>query len=83
MSTATDKTRPKISAWPRLTAKQRELVRKFDKSQYGDLHCDGRLRVTVYALIYKGIVEGGSSGWYHLSQRGKDYVRFGMRRGTR
>jgi hypothetical protein len=66
--------------WPKLTPYQRELLVDFVRSKYGDLHIGNRALRTIWRLSAEGMVEGGTANWYSITQRGRDYVRFGMRK---
>lgn len=66
--------------WPRLTPAQKELMIQFDKSRYGDLHICTRGLRTAWCLKDHGMIVQGSNNWYSITQRGRDFVRFGMRK---
>lgn len=70
--------------WPRFTKKQRELLVRLESSPHGSLRYP--LNCTSLRLTYEGMAKGETiiSSWYTITQRGRDYVRFGMRarRGT-
>jgi hypothetical protein len=52
----------------------------FRDSRYGELYIGfGRLSLTAQRLVHEGFIERGFADWYSVTQRGKDYLRFGMR----
>jgi hypothetical protein len=63
-----------------MTRVQRETLIRMEKSQYGDLHFGGRTLLTAWALVSQGYISGGFNGWYSITQRGRNYIRFQMRR---
>lgn len=67
--------------WPRLTKVQRRIMLEMERNvPYQGLRMNGRYLRTAWALVAHGMVQGSSIAWYELTQRGKDYLRFGMRR---
>lgn len=64
---------------PRLTLRQRETLLEMETAKWGCLKLSGRLLVTAWALQAKGLIVGGAGNIYELTQRGKDYLRFGPR----
>ena len=67
--------------WPRTTAVQREFIRRIESSRHKALRFGPRERQTVYALFHKGFVKTfGPFDGVELTQRGRDYFRFGMSR---
>lgn len=71
--------KPRLSPWPRLTRYQKDLIVRFDRSHYGDLHGSLRDQRSLWRLVHEGMIERGLMGWYHITQRGRDFVRFCMR----
>lgn len=72
---------PAVKTWPRLTPVQKSMLADFGKSEYGDLHLSGlRLFNTAIILVCHGMLRQGSVGWFSITQRGRDYLRFGTRR---
>jgi hypothetical protein len=69
----------RVSAWPRLTVRQREYMRRIDKNN-GEIYSTTGNRRTIHSLAYKRLLETFGGSWYHLTQSGKDYIRFDMRR---
>jgi hypothetical protein len=66
-------------AWPRLTKKQREVMLNIERLD--TIYVSGaRLHRTVLILYCHGFVQGFGAAWYSLTQRGHDYMRFGMKR---
>jgi len=74
---------PKRWPWNRLTKVQRETLIRFGKSRHGDLHFDGRSLRTAWALKDKDYISGGPGNWYSITQRGRDYLQFRLRRDAR
>lgn len=67
--------------WPKFTKAQRSFLLDLERSKHGALQYGGRCRQTVYALLHHGVVKSfGPFNGVELTQRGKDYLRFGMRR---
>lgn len=67
----------KAGCWPRTTLKQRAVL--LGAEDYGHIK-DTLVSPTILALLYKGFVRHTENGWYAITQRGFDYLRFGMRR---
>lgn len=68
-----------MAEWPRLTKYQRDMLLRFDRAKYNDMHRGTRDYRTFARLFHEGMIDGGPAGWYSLTQRGKDYVRFVLR----
>ena len=69
--------------WPRFTKAQRAFLLELDRATYNALRYGGRQRQTVYALVHHGMVKTfGAFNGVELTNRGRDYLRFGMRRAT-
>jgi hypothetical protein len=71
--------------WPRLTKFQRDLIRDFDKSKDGTKsvflpRSGNALERLVSEGMIKFITGGGYGEFYSITQRGRDYVRFGLRK---
>lgn len=66
--------------WPRLTNVQNELMLRLDSSPHGYLIYP--FNRTYLRLRHEGMVEGTTifSSFCTITQRGRDYVRFGLRR---
>jgi hypothetical protein len=66
--------------WPKLTPKQRLMMRDFDKARNGGMWVHfSKLSITVQRLEHEGFVERSAGDYFILTQRGRDYLRFGMR----
>ena len=76
----TPRSRIRISAWPCTTAVQRALLLRFYRSKYGELHGGSTEMRSLWALAYKGLIKLTVCGWYRITQQGRDYVRFGIRK---
>lgn len=66
--------------WPRFTKVQEDLMLRLDSSPHGYLiHQFNR---TYLRLNYEGMVEGETilSSFVTITRRGRDYVRFGLKR---
>jgi hypothetical protein len=61
--------------WPKMTPYQRNLLRKFADSKYGDLHGGSKDTLSLWRLKHEGMIESGIMGWWSITQRGRDYVR--------
>lgn len=64
--------------WPKFTPVQRALLVRFDRSKYGDLYISGMTLRSLWTLLAEGMVSGNGTMWYSITQRGRDYVRFGL-----
>jgi DNA-binding PadR family transcriptional regulator len=66
--------------WPKLTPKQRLMMRDFDKARHNSMWVHfSKLSITVQRLEHEGFVERSAGDYYTLTDRGRDYLRFGMR----
>lgn len=72
-------------SWERVTPCQLEMLEACAKDEYGQLHAGFRWMRSIWSLTAKGYVKNLGQGWYEITQRGRDYLRFGKRRkrGTR
>ena len=64
-------------AFTRITRKQRFVLLQAEHS------CWVRSKIptcTVLSLVYKGYLRHVENGWYLITQRGHDLLRFGIRR---
>lgn len=67
-----------MRTWPRFTAYQIDLITRMARDRYGDFHEVPRARAAFFKLRHEGMVEQGWGGWWSITQRGRDYVRFGL-----
>lgn len=65
--------------WPQLTQVQRKLMRELDAAPHGTIRYP--INRTYLRLVFEGFVYGETiiSSFCTITQRGRDYVRFGMR----
>lgn len=66
--------------WPKLTKVQRGLLMRLEANGNGSLRYPANR--TYLRLVYEGMVTGQTiiSNFAIITQRGRDYVRFGIRR---
>lgn len=66
--------------WPKLTKVQRVFLMRLESSTNGSLRCP--VNRAYLRLVYEGMVTGQTiiSNFAIITQRGRDYVRFGIRR---
>jgi hypothetical protein len=75
-----------MTMWPKLTPKQRLMMRDFDKARNNGMWVQFSVwSITVRRLEHEGFVERHACDYFTLTQRGKDYLRFGpmQRKGMR
>ena len=63
-----------------MTPYQKQNLADFERTKYGEMHCNGRILLTIWSLVEKGMLENRTAGWFRITQRGKDYLRFGTRK---
>jgi hypothetical protein len=61
--------------WARVTPPQLKTLQDCDRT-------GGNVKAfvptaTILSLVYKGYLENTGNGWYSLTQRGRDFLRFG------
>jgi hypothetical protein len=60
---------------------QRRMMLDFRDARDETLYITySKLGLTAQCLQYHGMIERHSSNWWTLTQRGRDYLRFGMRK---
>ena len=65
--------------WPKLSLPQFCLLDAIDRSLHGRVPVEGHPLQTARSLVRFGLLSSGMC-WYSITQRGRDYIRFGTKR---